>query len=242
MRRFMQLAMLLALATPGVLLLAPMTAAQASTSKSARPGVLQSAWFWQTAYEQAPPAPVAAGPLPATEPSGVPAHDLAVAHTSNDGTSSKMTVLAFNLGVLQPGTTINDFKLSVTLDNAQDAANANAAAAPVVACLPTRLWPAAEGGDYTDEPPVDCAAKAAASIKGSTYTFTIPEIAQTWVDDQNVGVALVNDPDNTQTPFQAVFAAKSVTATMSYTPPFKTPAGSGTGSGGGGPVSGGSTG
>jgi uncharacterized membrane protein YgcG len=231
----MQLVMLLALATPGVLILGPATAAQAAparaASKAVKPGVLQAAWFWQTVAEQNPP-PVAVGPPPATEPSGVPAHDLAVAHTSNDATSSKMTVLAFKLGVLKPGTTIDNFTVSVTLDKSSSAANVNSAAAPIVACLPTRLWAAADGGDYSDEPPVDCSSKVAPSVKGDTYSFTISSIAQAWIDDQNVGVALVNDPDNTQTPFQAVFSgAKTVKATMNYTPPAPTtPTGSGTGS------------
>jgi hypothetical protein len=56
-------------------------------------------------------------------------------------------------------------------------------------------------------------------IKGDTYTFDIADIAQAWVGDANVGVALVNDPDNTSTPFQTVFSVKSIKATMTYTPP-----------------------
>jgi uncharacterized membrane protein YgcG len=232
-RRLMQLATLVAVATPSVLLAGPGIAQAAggvAAAKSVKPGVLQAAWFWQTAYEQSNP-PVAAGPPPTKEPSGVPAKDLAVAHTSNDGTSSKMTVLAFNLGAAaKPGTTIDNFMVSVTLDKSSSAGNLNAASAPIVACLPTRLWPAVDGGDYTDEPPVDCSSKVAASVKGDTYSFTISSLAQQWVSDQNVGVALVNDPGNTQTPFQAVFAgAKSVTATMSYTPALPVPTGTGSG-------------
>jgi hypothetical protein len=236
MRRFVQLAMLLVFAAPGVLLLGPLTAAEASTTKAAKPGVLQSAWFWQTAYEQSNP-PVAVGPLPATEPSGVPKHDLAVATTSNDGSSSKMTVLAFGVRALKPGTTIDDFTVSLTVDNSSGAANVGTGAAPVVACLPTRLWSAAAGGDYTDEPPVDCTSKVAARVKGNTYSFSIPVIAQDWVDDQNVGVAFVNDPANT-TPFQTVFSGKSVKATMRYTPPAIATKGTGTGKTGGLPTTG----
>src|SRR5207302_3519205 len=56
-------------------------------------------------------------------------------------------------------------------------------------------------------------------VAGSTYTFDITSIAQSWVDDQNEGVALVNDPDNTSTPFQVVFSGpKTVKAAMAYTP------------------------
>ena len=47
-------------------------------------GLIQQSWFWQNAYEQANP-PVAQTP-PATEPSGVPDGDLAVAYT---GTADK---------------------------------------------------------------------------------------------------------------------------------------------------------
>src|SRR5205823_7786378 len=66
-----------------------------STTKTS-PRMLQAAWFWQTAYQQANP-PVAGGALPATEPSGVPKGDFAVAHTSAGADSTKMTVLAFDL-------------------------------------------------------------------------------------------------------------------------------------------------
>lgn len=218
MRRLVQLSALLTLVLSGVMLAGSFTAADATATSSTKPGVLQAAWFWQTAYEQAAP-PVAAGPAPATEPSGVPDGDLAVAHTSNDGSSSKMAALAFDIGTLTPGSIVNSFTFSVTLDNSPQAVNSGASSPPVVACLPTRLWPAEMGGDYTDEPAVDCSTKVKPKVDGNTYTFDITSIAQRWVDDQNLGVALVNDPDNTQTPFQVAFTgAKTVKATMSATP------------------------
>jgi len=67
----LQLAVLTVLTGPGVVLLGPVTAAQAAGSQAAKPGVLQTAWFWQTAIEQANP-PVAPPAPPPTEPSGVP--------------------------------------------------------------------------------------------------------------------------------------------------------------------------
>jgi hypothetical protein len=80
------------------------------------------------------------------------------------------------------------------------------------------------GGDYTDEPAVDCSTKVKPKVNGSTFTFEISQLAQSWIDDQNLGVALVNDPDNTSTPFQVVFTGpKTVKATMSYTPGTATP-------------------
>jgi hypothetical protein len=221
LRRLVQVGALLTLAVSGVMLGGSFTAADASGTQSSKPGVLQAAWFWQNAYEQANP-PVAAGPLPATEPSGVPDGDLAVAHSSNDASSSKMTTLAFDLGTVTPGSFIDKFTFSVTVDGDPRATNSPSPA--VVACLPTRLWPAAMGGDYTDEPAVDCSSKVKPKVDGSTYTFEISQFAQSWIDDQNLGVALVNDPDNTSTPFQVVFTgAKTVKATMSYTPGTTTP-------------------
>jgi hypothetical protein len=213
-----QLGAVLTLVLSGVMLAGSFTAADATGTTSTKPGVLQAAWFWQTAYEQAAP-PVAAGPAPATEPSGVPDGDLAVAHTSNDGSSSKMSALAFDIGALPPGSIVNSFRFSVSVDSSPQAVNTGAAGPPIVACLPTRLWPAALGGDYTDEPAVDCSTKVKPKVDGSTYTFDITAFAQRWVDDQNLGVALVNDPDNAQTPFQVTFTgAKTVKATMSAMP------------------------
>src|SRR3954464_395491 len=114
-RRLVQVGALLTLALSGVMLVGSLTAAGASGTQNTKPGVLQAAWVWQNAYEQANP-PVAAGPLPATEPSGVPEGDLAVAHSSNDGSSSKMTALAFDIGTVPPGSFIDKFTFSVTVD------------------------------------------------------------------------------------------------------------------------------
>jgi len=240
-RRLVQLLALLLLATSSVMLVTAFTAADASGTQTSSPGVLQAAWFWKNAVEQAN-SPVAVTP-PATEPSGVPAGDFAVAHTSQDSDSSKMTVLAFDTGALTPGSFVNSFTFKLTVDSDPQAANVDSQAAPVVACLPTRLWSPAMGGDYTDEPPVDCSTKVKPKISGSTYTFSIPQIAQDWVDDQNVGVAIVNDPDNTA-PFQVDFTgAKTVKATMSWTPGTTTTGGvtGGTTSSTGGLSSGGTT-
>src|SRR4051812_12788086 len=170
--------MLLALTTPGVVLLGPMTAAQAAGSQTLKPEVLQTAWFWKTAIQQANP-PVAPPAAPPTEPSGVPKGDVAVANTANDGSSSKSTALAFQVGALKVGATVTKFTLSLDVDSS--GTNVNADNAPIVACLPTRLWPAKEGGDYTDAPNTDCATKVVPKIDGETYTFEIAGIAQQWV-------------------------------------------------------------
>lgn len=218
MRRVVQLVSLLMLVTPGVMVAGSWTA-EAASPTATKPGVLQQAWFWQTAYEQANP-PVAAGPAPATEPSGVPKGDLGVAYTGDaGGASSKMSVVAFDVTGIRSGATVDDFTMSLTLDTSPSASNLNASAAPIVACLPTRIWSPADGGDYTDEPAVDCSNKVKPTVNGNTYTFKLATLAQSWIDDQNLGIALVNDPTNTQAPFQAVFTGgKTVAATMKYTP------------------------
>jgi hypothetical protein len=204
-----------AIAGSASMLLLPGGTAVAATTKV---GVLQQAWFWQNAYEQANP-PVAQA-APATEPSGVPDGDLAVAYTgSSNKSSSKMTALSFDVSSLTPGSSVQSFTFSLTIDGAPGATTFDAASAAVVACLPTRSWPAQLGGDYTNQPGVDCAQKVTPVVNGSTYTFKIPAIAQTWVDDQNLGVAILVDADTAAAPFQLVFSgAKDVKADMSYTP------------------------
>ena len=84
----------------------------------------------------------------------------------------------------------------------------------------TRGWSPAEGGDYTNAPAADCdSTLVKPTVKGDTFTFEIPSIAQQWVGAPNLGVALLNDPKNTQ-PFQVVFTGpKTITAKMQFTPP-----------------------
>jgi hypothetical protein len=216
-RRLAQVSSAALLAGSAVMLLMPHAHASIGTTTS--PDLLQQAWFWQNTYEQANP-PVAQDP-PATEPPGVPEGDLGVAFTgSASGGSSKMTALSWNISALTPGTVINDFTFTLTLDASNTSAtNFDTTNAAIVACQPTRLWPAEMQGDYTDEPTVDCTNKVKPTVSGNNYTFKIPTIAQSWIDDQNIGVAILNDPDNSSVPFQLVFTGgKTVKATMDYTP------------------------
>jgi hypothetical protein len=234
----LQLAAAGLLATSATMLLLPASAASAA---AAAPPVIQASWFWQTAYEQANP-PVAPPAVPPSEPSGVPDGDLAVSYTGAtdaDGnkTPSKLTALAFDTSALTPGTLVQDFTFSVTLDTSTSATSFDQQGATIVACQPTRLWPATppKGGDYTDQPSYDCGLKVKPQIAGNVYTFKIPLIAQSWVDDQNLGVVIVPDPKDTSAPFQLVFqGSKTVKASMSFTPgtPISTP----TGTSGGGTV------
>lgn len=241
-RRVVQLFAAGAIAASGSMLLLPTSAA----ADSVKVGLLQQAWYWQNAYEQSNP-PVAEAP-PATEPSGVPSGDLAVAFTDPGASppepSSKMTALSFNLGSLAPGSSVTDFTFSLTLDTDPSATAFNTAGATILACLPTRGWPAVMQGDYTDEPTYTCANGVKPEVNGNTYTFKIPAIAQTWVDDQNLGVAIVADPDKSAAPFQVVFkGAKDVQATLGYTPAVAPPPTTSPPAGGStGPVSTGNTG
>jgi hypothetical protein len=238
-RRLLQLAAASLLAGSGAMLLLPASHAAAASST---PSVLQASWFWQNAYEQANP-PVAPPAVPPSEPSGVPSGDLAVAYTgaqdsAGNKTPAKMTALAFDITGLTPGASVANFTFSLTLDTQATATNFAQQDAMIVACLPTRGWPATApaGGDYTDEPTFDCATAVKPSVKGNVYTFAIPSIAQTWVDDQNLGVVVVPDPKNTAAPFQLVFTGpKTVKTSMAYSPatPFPSeppppPAGGGT--------------
>ena len=252
-RRLLRVAAAGLIAGSGTMLLLPAShAAAASTT----PPVIQASWFWQTAYEQANP-PVAPPTTPPSEPSGVPAGDFAVAYTgaqdsAGNKTPAKMTALAFDTTGLAPGTLVSNFTFSVTLDTQPTATNFAQQDAMILACLPTRGWPATPptGGDFNDEPTFDCANGVKPSISGNVYTFAIPTIAQTWIDDQNLGVVIVPDPKNTSAPFQLVFTGpKTVKASASYTPaapipsqpPPPPPTGGGTNpqpvTGGGGPIS-----
>src|SRR4051795_1244964 len=243
MRRWLRLLAAALLAAGAAMLLLPGGTAAAAATKV---GVVQQSWFWQNAYEQANP-PVAQTP-PATEPSGVPDGDLAVAYTGNaDKSSSKMTALSFDMSAVPAGSTIDAFTFSLTIDPAPTATSFDAQSAAVVACPPTRSWPAVLGGDYTDQPTVACTHKVTPTVAGSTYTFKIPAIAQSWVDDQNLGIAILADPDAAAAPFQLVFgSAKDVKADISFTPATtSTGSSSGNTAGSGSvvvPASGGSTG
>jgi hypothetical protein len=173
----------------------------------------------------------------------VPDGDLAVAYTGGQDadmnkTPSKLTALAFDTSALTPGSSIQNFTFSLTLDTGTSATSFNQQGATIVACQPTRLWPstAPKGGDYTDEPSFDCGTKVKPVVAGNVYTFKIPLIAQSWVDDQNLGVVVVPDPKDTTAPFQLVFQGpKTVKTTMAFTPgaPVTTPPTTGGGTTGG---------
>jgi hypothetical protein len=196
-------------------------ACPAAAAASGKVRLARSAWFVTTTTNQVG-APVSS---PVAEPTGVPKGDDAVSFTEDQsGASSKETLLQFALPHAAAASTVTKFTLTAQLDASPTAPQAGARGAPVVACLPTRDWIAGESQDSSGQPPVDCAHAVAGVWKNDTVTFEISRLAQSWVDDTNLGVALVNDPKNKTQPFQAVLSGGThIEATMSYTPNASSP-------------------
>jgi hypothetical protein len=193
-----------------------MTLAAPASAASGKVPLARSAWFFTSVANQVG-AP--AGP-PVAEPTGVPQGDDAVAFSEDQtGASSKETLLQFSLPPGAASSTVTAFNFSISLDPSPTAPQAGARGAPIVACLPTRAWSSGEGQDSGSQPPVECSHAVAGVWKGDTVTFSIARLAQSWVDDVNLGIALVNDPKNKTQPFQAVFSGgKQVAATLGYQP------------------------
>jgi len=191
-------------------------ASPAMAASGAKVPLARSAWFYTTVANQVG----APAPAPVTEPTGVPHGDDAVAFTEGQsGASSKETLLQFALPIGAAASTVTAFTVSMQLDSSPTAPQAGAKGAPVVACLPTRGWSPGEAQDSSGQPTVDCSHGVAGVWKGNQVSFAIAKLAQSWVDDTNLGIALVNDPKNNTQPFQAVFSGgKQVTATMTYVP------------------------
>lgn len=179
----------------GVAAATPLPASAADTVP-----LVQSNWFWHHAESDAPVAGLPAAP----EPSNVPAGDLPVASTDGKGTPSKLSLLAFSLPT--PPYTVSAFTLTLSLD---PAATKLAAEAPRLAVeLPSRTWLNGPGGeqDTSSAPSLDPATAVLGkpSADGSSYTFAVPGFAQQWLEDTNVGLAIVPAPGYT-TPFQVSF-------------------------------------
>jgi hypothetical protein len=194
----------------------------AATGTTTHPA--RSAWFSTSIADQAG-SPVTP---PVSQPTGVPKGDDPVSYTGGQsGASSAETLLQFALPRTADASKVTAFAVSLTLDTSPTAPQAGAQGAPIVACLPTRDWPAGEAQSSNQQPTVDCSHPIRGVWKGNTVTFALARLAQSWVDDVNLGVALVNDPKNNTQPFQAVFrGGKQIAATLSFTPATKTPASS----------------
>jgi hypothetical protein len=189
---------------------------------SVKPKVVQSNWFW---YRQAQAAE-GTGVEVLPEPSGVPTGDLAVTYTPN-GTPrdpnepSKETLLAFDLSGWPKDATVSSFSFTLKLDGP---AQVKASQPALVACLPQGLWRNGAGDPYVDKPGIDCSSTIASAGRydaaSSSYTFSIPAIAQQWVSDVNTGVSIrqAAPASGTTQPFQLTFTGPgTVTAAGRYT-------------------------
>jgi hypothetical protein len=207
--------------TVGVLMagaLAPLLAAvpaYAGGATHAKAKVLQANWYWAKQTD-ALAAETAGTPLSGkSEPSGVPAGDLAVAYV-NGSDPNKETYLAFDESELTADSKVTSFSFTLALD--PNTPQVQTSPPALIACLPTRPWSNGQGDDVANKPYDDCThfAKGAFDAKAQTYTFTVTRYAQRWVDDVNTGVAIRESKDTT-TPFQLAFSGpKTVKASLAY--------------------------
>jgi hypothetical protein len=207
--------------------------AHADDAVSVKPKALQSNWFWYQQAQRAEGTGLEALP----EPSGVPAGDLAVAYTPG-GTPqgadepSKETLLAFDLSGWPKDASVSSFSFTLKVDGP---AQVKTSQPDLIACLPQGLWSNGAGDPYVEKPAIDCSTSISATGRydaGSTsYTFSIPAIAQRWISDVNTGVSIrqATPKSGDPQPFQLTFTgANTVTATASYLPAVPVPPASST--------------
>ncbi|MFN2537840.1 MAG: hypothetical protein ABR549_06760 [Mycobacteriales bacterium] len=202
------------LALAGCLTAAVGVAAPAQAAAGVPAPLLQSNWYWHHLQADAPVAGLPELP----EPSNVPAGDLPVASTDGKGTPSKLSFVAFSLPA--GPVTVDDFTLKLTVDPA--ATNVTTDTPKIAVALPTRTWLNGPGGeqDTSSAPSLHetTAVVGTPSADGKTFSFALPALAQEWLDDTNVGLAIVPAPGYT-TPFQLSFlGGAKVAATIAVTP------------------------
>jgi len=188
-----------------------------------------SAWFWR---EQNATAGPLSGPK-LTDPS-VPDKALAVAGPEQADPSNaagqpqpdKEAYLGFDLSAVPAGSTITAFTITAPLS-----ADPGARQAVQPGSLPDLLAVRAKGSflngafgaPLSAKPTDDLVPADTVVVKGdpakSTYTLSIPSIAQRWLTEGADGVGLRPKAGDT-TPFQVVLSpASAITATMTYQPP-----------------------
>ncbi|MHB8329509.1 MAG: hypothetical protein ACYDD6_07800, partial [Acidimicrobiales bacterium] len=158
--------------------------------------------------------------------------------------------LEFDVSAIPVGSTILSFVVSLPVDPSAPAEIPTATAPPIIACTPQGAWSGGgQGGQpFSGKPSDQCATNApkfTSNDGGKTYSADITSIAQNWLQPGviNNGVAVADDPSNSQTAYQVAFGpAQSITqltASVSYVPATSTSTtATGTvGSSGGSPVS-----
>lgn len=146
-----------------------------------------AAWSWRTI--------VPAG-APATEPSNVPAGDLAISYDGRpDAPPAKATYLHLALGDLPRGTQVTNLLLTVPVDAANQQQDASTAV--VVACRLKASFAPATGADPSTMPAEDCsdAVKGVYDAASSSFSFLLTGFAAAWAaGEPNDGVVLRPDP------------------------------------------------
>jgi hypothetical protein len=175
---------------------------------------LQTGWYWYRASDAYPlqPAPAVVPPSDPTVPDG----GLPVSVNPQDGSAMKESYLSFDMSAVPLDATIDSFqvKAPVIANYTQQSE-----APKVVACLPPRTWTAGPAQAWSDKPYIDCGSGKVAGkydATTSTWSFDLTQFASSWLTG-NTGVALTNDPEY-KTPYQVVFDAAKITATVTWTP------------------------
>ncbi|MHB1488607.1 MAG: hypothetical protein ACYCS7_09155 [Acidimicrobiales bacterium] len=219
----------------------PWSPALAEAGTSSTVLATQYVYFWQQQISSVDVGGQQVAPAtgPYADPT-VPAGDVAVAgpESSNPAPGGgsgpeKETYVEYDVSAIPVGSTINSFDISLPVDPAGQNVFPSGVQAPIIACTPKNAWAGGQQGgqSFSGKPQDSCATSApkVASTDGNkTFTADITSIAQQWVDPNglNLGVAITDSPQNTQTVYQVVFgpspALEKLTATVTYTPPATT--------------------
>jgi hypothetical protein len=191
----------------------------AASADTARPEVIQGAWYWVDRS-------VSAGPevlTPPTQLTGVPDKDLAVAFKKDDlGKPDKVTYLAWDVSAIPPGSTVSKFEFTIKVDSAPQAVQAGPPDLKLVACGAIGDFSPVSAGAFSDKPADDCAAASPGTYDATkkTWTFDVAPYANAWAHgDPPSGIGILPAPDSA-VPFQVVFSpATTVTTSVEYTPP-----------------------
>jgi len=229
-RNWWRLAAALVLPASAGVVLSPIAAGDTSGPAVTTTVLLtQSTYFWreQPGAANVGGTPVAP-PAPLTDPT-VPSGDLAVAGPEVNNQADKETYLEFDVSALPTGSTITSFVVTLPVDQSSSAQSFTPAGMtpPIIACTPQGAWSGgANGGQPLSGKPADQCATGAPKFTskdgGKTYTADITSIAQGWLSGINTGVAVADDPANSQTAYQVVFgpsqALSQLTSQMTYVP------------------------
>ncbi|HVU74102.1 MAG TPA: hypothetical protein VHE83_14150, partial [Mycobacteriales bacterium] len=153
----------------------------------------------------ATPTTVPQGDLGVGYRNGPPANALPVPVAYPAAEADKQAFVSVDLGGVPAGSTVTAFSLRVVVDTAGDPASAidllNPAGPPVlIACPAVRDWDPGAGPSRWDAlPATDCSSPVKGTFDGasSSYTFSSPALAQSWLDDENDGLAILPDPGTT---------------------------------------------